>query len=305
MRLEEARIAQAELARQYGVYGFCYYHYWFNGKRLLYEPLDAILNTGKPDFPFMYCWANENWNRRWDGNEEEILIKQDYSFEDDIAHIKFLCEQVFSDQRYIRVNNKPFFAVYRPSLFPDITKTVEIWRLEAAKYGMELYLGYMQSFKSRFPPADKGFDVAIDFEPDFYTEVANLKPSVKELIYEKIKIGSSPFRNNRVLEYSLYADSRKKNSVPPYKLFPSVTPMWDNTARRKKGAFILKDSTPGLYESWLRTIIEKFKPYSPEENFVFINAWNEWAEGNHLEPDLKWGDQYLQATKRAVDYNGG
>ncbi len=253
----------------------------------------------------MYCWANENWNRRWDGNEEEILIKQDYSFEDDIAHIKFLCEQVFSDQRYIRVNNKPFFAVYRPSLFPDITKTVEIWRLEAAKYGMELYLGYMQSFKSRFPPADKGFDVAIDFEPDFYTEVANLKPSVKELIYEKIKIGSSPFRNNRVLEYSLYADSRKKNSVPPYKLFPSVTPMWDNTARRKKGAFILKDSTPGLYESWLRTIIEKFKPYSPEENFVFINAWNEWAEGNHLEPDLKWGDQYLQATKRAVDYNGG
>jgi len=169
---------------------------------------------------------------------------------------------------------------------------------------MELYLGYMQSFKSRFPPEEMGFDVAIDFEPDFYTEVINLKPSMKDLIYEKIKSGSSAFRNNRVVEYSLYADSRKKISVPDYKQFPSITPMWDNTARRKTGAFILKDSTPELYESWLRTLIEKFHPYSTEENFIFINAWNEWAEGNHLEPDLKWGDQYLRATKRAMDTNG-
>jgi lipopolysaccharide biosynthesis protein len=304
LRLEEARIAQAEMARQYGIHGFCYYHYWFNGKRLLHEPLDAILRTGRPDFPFMYCWANENWNRRWDGNEEEVLIKQEYSFQDDIAHIKFLCERVFSDRRYIRVNGKPFFAVYRPLLFPDIRKTVEIWRLEAAKYGIDLYLGYMQSFKSRFSPEENGFDVAIDFEPDFYTEVINLRPSVRDRLFEKIKSGSSAFINNRVVEYEIYADSRKKKPAPAYKLFPSITPMWDNTARRKTGAFILKDSTPELYESWLRAIIKKFHPFSSEENFVFINAWNEWAEGNHLEPDLKWGDQYLQATKRAIDDDG-
>ena len=129
--------------------------------------LDDMLDSGKPDFPFMYCWANENWSRRWDGKEEEILIKQEYSAEDDIAHIHYLCKKVFSDPRYIRVNGKPFFAIYRPSLFPDIKATIETWRREALKYGMELYLGYMQGFNIRTSPEELGFDAAIDFSRIF------------------------------------------------------------------------------------------------------------------------------------------
>jgi lipopolysaccharide biosynthesis protein len=304
LRLEEARIAQAELAKQFGISGFCYYHYWFNGKRLLHEPLDAILKSGKPDFPFMYCWANENWNRRWDGNEEEVLIKQEYSHADDIEHIHFLCKNVFSDSRYIRIGKKPFFAIYRPELFPDINATIELWRSEARKFGIELYLSYVQSFKSRFPPEEKGFDASIDFEPDFYTSLSGVKPGYGELILEKMGVTKSPFKNNRVIDYAEYADSRIKISNVLYKRYPAITPMWDNTARRKTGAFILKDSTPDIYGAWLKVVLDKFRPYSPEENFIFINAWNEWAEGNHLEPDLKWGTQYLEATKKALESNG-
>ena len=125
LRLEEARIAQAELAQQYGIYGFCYYHYWFNGTRLLHRPLDDMLKTQTPDFPFMLCWANENWTRRWDGKESEILIKQNHSLEDDLKHIDFLCEHFFADKRYIRVAGKPFMIIYRPNIFPDIRKTVD------------------------------------------------------------------------------------------------------------------------------------------------------------------------------------
>ena len=304
LRLETTRIAQAELAKAHGIYGFCYYHYWFNGKRLLHEPLDAMLKSGKPDFPFMYCWANENWNRRWDGDEEQVLIKQEYSTEDDIAHIHYLCKNVFADPRYIRVNGKPFFAVYRPALFPDIKATIQTWRSEAFKYGLELYMGYMQSFNFKVAPAEAGFDVAIDFEPDFYSPVNARAASLKERVLEKLKIRESAFTNNTIINYTAYAESRKKTKTPPYKFYPSITPMWDNTARRKTGAFILNNSTPEIYEAWLVDIMNKFQPISPEENFVFINAWNEWAEGNHLEPCIRWGTKYLEATKRVIEKYG-
>ncbi len=304
LRLEASRIAQAELAKAYGIYGFCYYHYWFNNKRLMKEPLDAMLESGKPDFPFIYCWANENWSRRWDGREEELLIKQEYSAEDDIAHIHYLCKKVFSDPRYIRVNGKPFFAIYRPSLFPDIKGTIQTWRREALTYNMELYLGYMQGFKIKTAPEELGFDVAIDFQPDFYTTIKSEKESLKDLSLDKLGLKKSPFKHNRILNYASYVESQEKINTPAYKLFPSVTPMWDNTPRRKSGAFILNGSTPELYENWLTETIKKFKAPSPEENFIFINAWNEWAEGNHLEPCVKWGKAYLEATKRVIEKNG-
>jgi len=304
LRLEEARVAQADLARQYGIYGFCYYHYWFNGTRLLERPLDDMLRTGTPDFPFMLCWANENWSRRWDGNEKEVLMHQLYSEKDDEEHMSFLCSRFFSDKRYIRVDGKPFFAIYRPDLFPDIRRTVDTWRKTALRLGTgPLYLAYMQAFNFREDPGKLGFDAAIDFQPDFYSPVPTEGHALARWAH-KFLGRRSVYVENQIRDYARYVDYMKRRPAPSYKWFPAVTPMWDNTARRKTGATIFRNSTPALYEDWLGSVLRTYKAPSPSENFIFINAWNEWAEGNHLEPCTKWGRAYLEATKRAVSHEG-
>jgi len=304
LRLEQSMIDQVALAKAYGIYGFCYYHYWFNGKRLMHEPLDIMLKSKVNDFPFMYCWANENWSRKWDGAEQHLLIKQEYSPEDDIEHIRFLCTNVFSDPRYIRVNGKPFFSIYRPALFPNIKQTLNNWREEARKLGTgELYIGYMQGFNLKADPASLGFDVAIDFQPDFYDLPSQESGDLLDIVATKTRIRPSAYHHNTIVNYSSYSDRMMKRPAPSYKRFPGITPMWDNTARRKNGAFILKDATPEKYQVWLDNIFKTFKPYSVDENFIFINAWNEWAEGNHLEPCQKWGRRYLEATKKVIDQN--
>ena len=166
LRVPEVRQQQAALAERYGLSGFCYYHYWFNGHRLMQRPVEEMLASGKPDFPFMLCWANENWTRAWDGGEQEVLIRQEYSEEDDRAHIRYLLDEVFRDPRYIRVDGKPVFAVYRSALFPDIRRTIEVWREEAAARGVELYLCRVESFNAAGrEELAVGFDAAIEFQP--------------------------------------------------------------------------------------------------------------------------------------------
>jgi len=300
LRLEEARIAQINLAKEFGIHGFCYYHYWFNGKRLMEAPLDRMLANSKEDFPFMLCWANENWTRRWDGQEQQVLMKQDYSEQDDIDHIHFLINHFFKDPRYIRVDDKPFMAIYRPDLFPDITRTLAVWRQEAEKLGLPgLHLAYFQSFNNNLPPEDLGFDTAIEFQPS-----AKNKPepefSLVGKLYNKIGIKKVDFLN-AIYSYSALVEKASANLQIKDNVFPGITPMWDNAARRKSGATIFKGSTPELYGNWLKNIITKYKGSKAKTKFVFINAWNEWAEGNHLEPCQKWGKQYLEATKKEFD----
>ena len=297
LRLAESRADQAELAKQYGINGFCYYHYWFNGKRILNEPVDRILELKKPDFPFMLCWANENWTRRWDGLDQEILMEQKYSEADDIEHIQWLCKNVFSDERYIKVDGAPVFSVYRSRLFPDIKKTLKIWRSESVKLGFpNLYICGIQSMGSTyFNPTEDGFDAAIEFQPDWE------QLQKRDLWYRfKYKFGLA---NGKpvVFDYETITHKMMARPMPKFKQYPCITPSWDNSARKKHHAIILHNSTPGLYGKWLKNILAKFKPYSKEENFVFINAWNEWAEGNHLEPDCKWGHGYLEETKKALE----
>src|ERR1019366_6300153 len=172
LRLPEAREAQAALAREYGIHGFCYYHYWFNGQRLLERPFNEVLASGKPDFPFCLCWANENWTRRWDGEEQEILQAQNYGDEDDLNHIRWLAA-AFRDPRYIRVQNRPLFLVYRLSLLPNPARTVELWRDEARRIGVgELFLCNVESFCNEHGMVAKaGLDAAVEFAPDWSTLV--------------------------------------------------------------------------------------------------------------------------------------
>lgn len=301
LRLPETRAAQAALAKEHGIHGFCYYHYWFNGRQVLETPVKQILDSGEPDFPFCLCWANENWTRNWDGLFKDVLLEQKYSIEDDIAHIKFLF-QFFSDKRYIRVDDKPVFVVYRTELFPDIKRTAETWRNEAVKAGFkDLYLIRAENFTTSTPPETISFDASFNFFPNQYGMPLYVIPGKIEQWLHKMGVRKSPYIENWIWNYSDIVN--KQISTPqivPYKRFPGLTPMWDNSARRKKGAVILHESTPELYGRWLKHIVSTFKPYSADENFIFINAWNEWAEGNHLEPCQKWGRGYLRATQAVL-----
>ncbi len=295
LRLEEARLAQEALAKAYGIHGFCYYHYWFNGKKMLFEPLDRKLKNPKEDLPFMVCWANEDWTRAWEASENKVLLKQDYGFEDDVNHIKHLINY-FKDSRYIRVDDKPVFIVYRPELFPDIKKTIEIWRDEAKKAGLSgLYLGYAQKSKLEF--LTSGFDFAFQFQPNFGNVPKPIGNHTIKRIKRKVleKMGIQENQQSSVYDYESYAKLQNSEGFTA-PIYPGITPMWDNSARKDK-AFVLHDSTPKKYENWLRFIKEKYPWNKVPENFVFINAWNEWAEGNHLEPCQKWGTSYLEVTK--------
>lgn len=328
LRLEEARLAQIALAKQYGIFGFCYYHYWFNGKRLLHEPLDRMLANKKEDFPFMLCWANENWTRAWDGQNNEVLIAQNYNEADDLQHIQFLCDHFFSDARYIRINGKPFIAIYRIDLFKDIKKTIALWRAEAKRNGIgELYVAYVKSFGQHHDLSALNLDAAIEFAPHFdhpekehgitfnklvsgmidwktrairklgIKQLKNVNQTVDRLILDNL---NSKFHQNAFLDYNKLVSKEIKRLLPE-KTYPSLFPGWDNSPRKKKNALIYLNNTPAAYKKWLLSIIERFEPFGKEENFVFINAWNEWAEGNHLEPCVKWGSAYLEATQEALN----
>jgi len=296
LRLPETRIAQAELAREHGVHGFCYYHYWFNGKQLLERPLNEVVASGQPDFPFCVCWANENWTRRWDGQEREVLIAQHYGDDDDRQHIRVLCA-IFIDRRYIRIDGRPVFLVYNASALPDPLRSTTIWREEARRHGVgELYLCKVESvLDRREPPSQLGFDAAVEFQPD----AAVLIPRNRRRLWylrQLLRIRHGMLR----LDYRAVAERMMRRPAAPYTRFPCVTPAWDNTARRKNGMLTLHGSTPEHYARWLAAAIDRFQPPSPEENLVFVNAWNEWAEGNHLEPCQRWGRSYLEATRRVM-----
>ncbi|HMO61641.1 MAG TPA: glycoside hydrolase family 99-like domain-containing protein [Ferruginibacter sp.] len=297
LRLAETRAAQAAMAKQYGIYGFCYYHYWFHGKRLLQQPVDEIIRTGQPDFPFMLCWANGSWTRTWDGNED-ILIEQTYSADDDAAHIQHLVTY-FKDNRYIKIDNKPVLAVCRTEMLPDAAATAALWRNAVKAAGFDdLYLVKMEMFEAGVPPEKIGFDAAAEFQPDW----RNFPPQQRKP-WQRIanRLGlhtSSVYARHRLIDYAALAKKMLAKPVPSYKFFPGITPGWDNTPRKKKGGLILKDNTPEKFEYWLKEALQKYAPVSTNENFFFINAWNEWAEGNHLEPCTRWGTQYLEAVSR-------
>jgi len=299
LRLSEVREAQADLAKEHGIYGFCYYHYWFNGKQLLERPFNEVLKSGKPDFPFCLCWANEDWMSKWDGREGNRLIVQRYGDADDVDHIRWLIK-AFSDPRYIRIDNKPLFLVYRASQLPDPKRTTSVWRNEALKRGIgEIYLCRVESFSSeRGDPRALGFDGAVEFQPDWKNLPSPLFSSRSWKMLSKLRLISRNYSQHRVYLYSRLIDVMLKKAQVKYPFSHCVTPSWDNSPRRKEDAVILHESTPSLYGYWLKETIERMTKEG--NNIIFINAWNEWAEGNHLEPCQRWGTQYLEATRNAI-----
>lgn len=281
----EAMNRQAALAKEYGIFGFCFYHYWFNGRLLLEKPLHRMLQSGQPDFPFCLCWANEDWTRSWDGKSGEILMQQIYGKDDDSRHFHYFAN-FFEDKRYIRIDGKPLLLVYRASRLPEPMATTTLWRELARKSGLgELCLCKVESFLSEHTdPVAMGFDASVEFQPDW----SRLG----------IKLPDEIYGNNAVYRYGDVVKNMLEKPAVPYRRIPCVTPAWDNSARRKDGATILKDSSPELYGRWLSGIIHRER--INKEPVVFINAWNEWGEGNHLEPDVNFGRRYLEETLKAV-----
>ena len=284
LRLPEVREAQAQLAREHGISGFVYYHYWFNGKRLLERPFDEVLESGSPDFPFALCWANEEWTRNWDAMTGTVLMPQEFSAEDDLAHAQYLIK-AFKDPRYIKIDGRPLMLVYRPQQLPDPRRTFQIWRDEAMKQGIpDLYICYVESWGP--PPGGPeryGMDASVGFMP---------------VTGEQIFTPVEGTRGHRVIDY--WSSIEKQMRRPPpkdYKRFPSVMTGWDNSARRPYGATIFEGARPDLYEHWLDWTVRTVADVPEEENYLFIVAWNEWAEGNHLEPDQRFGRAWLEATK--------
>jgi GT2 family glycosyltransferase/SAM-dependent methyltransferase len=294
LRVEEVMEQQAELAKRYGIYGFCYFYYWFGGKRLLEMPLERLFKTGKPDIPFCLSWANENWTRRWDGMEHDVLIGQDHSDDDDIAVIKDLM-RFFQLSNYIRINGKPLLLVYRIGLFPDIKRTVGIWREVCREEGIgEIYLAMVESFEYAVvlgTPSEYGFDASVEYPPHGMAALTKLPGPLLNHDY----IGSVNDYREVVMKYL-------ERPIPGYKRFRGVMPSWDNTARRQNRSGIFAYASPGAYQAWLEGVIKQTREQNfGDERIVFVNAWNEWAEGAHLEPDRRFGHSYLEATRNAKE----
>jgi lipopolysaccharide biosynthesis protein len=301
LRLPETRVAQAELAREYGIHGFCYYHYWFHSRRILERPFNEVLSSGMPDFPFCLCWANENWTRSWDGGVDKILLRQEYDNDDDLAHIRSLLPAL-GDPRYIRVLGRPLLLIYRTEMLPNPKRTSELWRSEALKAGVgDLYLVSVESFMSGIVPDSIGFDATVEFAPDWRNMgKSGYKQLIKNIFYRLAEPEKGVHRQF-IVDYDNFVEAMLRKKTPLYKHFRCVCPSFDNSPRRKYGAAILCNSTPEKYCEWLSTIIKWTQnTHNKHEQLVFINAWNEWGEGNYLEPDQRWGRSYLEQTKVAL-----
>lgn len=290
IRLPEAMEHQKLLAEKYGVFGFCFYYYWFAGKRIMELPIDRILSEGRPDMPFSICWANENFTRRWDGGNNEIMLGQDHTDEDDEAVIKDILRYA-QHKNYIRVNGKPLILLYRFSLFPDIKRTTATWRRIAKETGVgELLLGFVESFQHAYQmddPKDYGFDFSTQFPPH---QNSAIMPVPGKLL--------NPDFTGNVHDYREMVLNYTSKKVPGFRRFPGCMPGWDNTPRQKNKPNIFAFTSPGSFQAWLEWNIKiTAEQNAPGERFVFINAWNEWAEGAFLEPDREHGHGYLEAIR--------
>ncbi len=290
LRLPEVMEEQARIARHYGLGGFNYYFYWFAGRTLMEAPLRSMLANPGVDMPFCLTWANENWTRRWDGRDADILIGQDHSLEDSRALLRHVADY-FRDPRYIRVGGRPVFTVYRPEIIPDIRATTDLWRAEAKALGFAgLYLLATETSGRRDPRA-MGFDAGVEFPPIGFAA-------------PKDKVGlalADPDFSGRIHDYRAAVAQALTQAPAGYPRFRGAMLSWDNTARKPQAADIFADFTIADYRRWLAALCQEARREpDPDKRMVFVNAWNEWAEGTHLEPDQRFGFAYLQATHDAL-----
>ncbi|MBU2755760.1 glycosyl hydrolase [Acidithiobacillus sp. CV18-2] len=282
---------QSELAKAYGIDGFCIYYYWFSGRKLLEKPLQNLL-CSDIDISFCLCWANENWTRTWDGDSKSVLMQQEYRDDDPVRFIESILPYL-KDKRYIRVNNKPMLIVYRAKQIPNPKAVFNNWRDIVTHEGLDGLHIVAVEYHDISTPEEVGADALLEFPPHRFSG-----PGAKcDFPFHLV---NSSF-NGEILDYLKIIAQSVNRTVPKFALYRGIMPSWDNTARRQENPSIVHGSSPLLFTYWLRylrcyaaTTYQKDK-----DDFIFINAWNEWGEGCHLEPDQKYGLQYLEAVRNS------
>lgn len=290
LRLPETRLAQAALAQAYGISAFCYYHYWMGGRRLLERPFNEVLESGEPDFPFCLCWANDSWTGVWYGKPEAVIAEQTYPGRDDhLRHMDWLA-RAFHDSRYLRIGGKPLFLVFKPLSIPDLPETLNLWRERAGQNGLPgLHLVAVRFYNHLWDPVAAGFDASVTFRmpliPDGYDRTADRSvPWV--ILHETLK------------------DLLVEPGLPGQLDYPCVGPNWDNTPRSGPHGIVLHGSSPELFSHALQQAKRRLEVLPAEHRLCFFKAWNEWAEGNHLEPDKRFGTAWLEAIREVFPTTG-
>jgi hypothetical protein len=296
LRVPEIREQQADLARQHGIEAFCYWHYWFgNGERALESVFEDVLKSNKPDFPFCLGWANESWTGRWHGLDDQILFEQTYPGIQDYTEHFYSILPAFKDHRYFKVNKKPLFLVYRPMQIPDLKNFTEIWQNLAIKEGFSDGL-YFVGVHDNWNPADYGFSAYMD------ASLTSKSNKVRNSICKRFKRKLFNKKYPEFIDYNALVEENLQKSFNTEYL-PLVVPNWDNTPRSGyKGRVFINDSVY-LFAKWLKYATEQISSINYDERIVFIKSWNEWAEGNYLEPDQVHGKKHLEAIREIMYEN--
>jgi hypothetical protein len=305
LRLPEVRIAQAELARASGIEGFVYWHYWFAGRRLLERPFDEVLHRGTPDLPFCIAWANQSWTGVWYGATDHVLIEQTYPGRRDYErHFEALLPAL-RDERYILVDACPLIVVFRPTEIPDPRQFTSTWRAlarEAHLPGLHI-VGF--DHHGGWDPRVDGYDgaILIRFGEMFTLRGRNVVRTVRrraQRVTGLARIAAAPSRPIHVYPYRELSPRLVPARLAPFESYPCVIPNWDNTPRSGGRGSVMLGSTPELFADQVQRAVELLEPVPPERRLLFIKSWNEWAEGNYLEPDRRWGRRYLEALGAVI-----
>ena len=320
LRLPEIREQQAALAKDAGIEGFCYYHYWFgNGKQLLERPFNEVLQSGSPDYPFCLCWANHDWtNKTWKKGsslrQDSMIMKMEYSMDDHRNHFYSLLP-AFKDHRYIKVDGKPLFAVWAPRNIPEAKRFIDLWQQLARENGLEglhivghtdntgkalagkkanyysadMVMDYYQSV------LDLGFDAVISsgYRRAMGLAEGRLRMMWKMLTTKTFAPSYTKMDYSRLMDHYYVAEDGEEN------VYPTLLPQWDRTPRAGRKAEILVDSTPEKFQHTMEKALELVASKAPEHRLLFLKAWNEWGEGDYVEPDQKYGHGWLEAMKNA------
>lgn len=302
LRLPEAREAQAALAKMYGIESFCYYHYWFGGgRRLLERPFNEVLASGKPDHSFCLCWANETWTGVWHGEPNRVLIGQTYPGKRDYLEHFDCVLPAFRDPRYTRIDGKPLFLIYKCEDLPDARVMLSLWRECARKAGLPGIHFVAVQWGSGEAVIPQGFDARVIYRLPGRVHKISWKKPWQGLVARAARSFGMP----TVYRYESVVDSLLPDRLPDTNTYPCVIPNWDNSPRSGSSGLTLHASTPELFRQHFRKALKLVEQLGQENQIIFIKSWNEWGEGNHLEPDLRHGRRYLEVIRdeycRALD----
>lgn len=297
LRIADVRKQQADLAKEAGVDAFCYWHYWFgNGRRLLEMPFNEVLKTGEPDFPFCLGWANESWKSKvWDASrtkKDVTLIEQLYPGEEDNTNHFYSLLEAFRDRRYLRKNNKPVFVIYKPFFMPNIEDFINQWNELAIKEDLSPgfhFVGYTEKNSEIENLFSKGFNAVNIVRNGEYAHNRNL---IMKIIFPVVmyKVFKQPLK----IKYSLMIKYMVQELEKKSNVYPSIIPNWDHTPRSGRRGSLFHNTTPELFAKHVRDVFEIVKDKKEEDQLVFLKSWNEWGEGNYMEPDLRFGKKYIE-----------